>query len=429
MNLDRSPGPAAAPPAPAALSTPLPTDPVHDFTGKLRQPGLLPRVVEYVAWQRAARAAADRGQPPPAFPEGAPLSINLDLTTACNYACDHCIDWEVLNSGISYQEKELRASLERMAAKGLRSVILIGGGEPTVYPGFVGFARFAKDLGLQVAVVSNGGRNDRVLEVVDRFDAKDWIRLSLDSGTDETFQRMHKPKKAVTLPEICSWIPRIKERNPLPRVGFSFIITWEGAEGRPGAAVVENLDEIPLAARLARDSGFDYVSFKPFLLRTPEGAEVMDVDRARAHHESVVQRIRAKVDEAKRVATPTFRVVESTNLRVLERGTWKQWTHQPKTCHMQALRQVLTPMGLYNCPAHRGVDKAKIAGNDAYASDAASRATADATAAILSRFDATHECREITCLYHGANWWLERAIEGNGLAAADAVAESGDWFL
>ena len=51
----------------------------------------------------------------------------------------------------------------------------------------------------------------------------------------------------------------------------------------------------------------------------------------------------------------------STNLRVLEEGNWREFTRQPRTCHMQALRQVLTPMGLYNCPAHRGVEKARIA--------------------------------------------------------------------
>ena len=41
---------------------------------------------------------------------------------------------------------------------------MIGGGEPTLYPGFVPFVQFLKQLGLQVAVVSNGSRNDRILQ-------------------------------------------------------------------------------------------------------------------------------------------------------------------------------------------------------------------------------------------------------------------------
>ena len=30
---------------------------------------------------------------------------------------------------------------------------------------------------------------------------------------------------------------------------------------------------------------------------------------------------------------------------------------------------------------------------------------------LIDRFDASHECREVTCLYNGVNWWLEKMIE------------------
>ncbi len=215
----------------------------------------------------------------------------------------------------------------------------------------------------------------------------------------------------------------------MPRLGFSFVITWLGAARGPGAPVVENLDEIPLAARRARDAGFDYVSFKPFLTRRENGSEVMDPSQADADLDAVVRRIRGRIDEAKALASPTFRVVESTNLRVLESGTWRDLTKQPKTCHMQALRQVLTPLGLFNCPAHRGAPKALIAGKDAYADAASVARTTAATASILDRFDASSECAEVTCLYHGANWWLEHAISDADPAALSASPETEDWFL
>jgi hypothetical protein len=404
-------------------------DPLHDFAAKLRQPALLGRVVDYVAWRRAALAARAAGGAEPPMPDWAPLSINLDLTTACNYACDHCIDWDLLNSGVSFDDARLRASLAEMASKGLKSVILIGGGEPTVHPRFAATVRHLKDLGLQVAVVSNGGRNDRIFDVVDRFDERDWVRLSLDAGTDETFQRMHRPRKPVTLDEICAWVPRIKARNPRPRIGFSFVVTWAGAEREAGAPIVENVDEIPLAALRARDFGFDYVSFKPFLSRAPDGAEVMDARAARAGLDAVVRRVRARVEEAKALATPAFAVHESTNLRVLESGTWRDLARQPRTCHMQALRQVLTPTGLWNCPAHRGAAKARIGGPDAYADGGAARETAAGVSAILDRFDASRECREVTCLYHDANWWIEDAVTSGADLASAPSAERGDGFL
>jgi hypothetical protein len=413
----------------AGMESSAAMEPVHDFTGKLRQPSLLPRVTAYVEWRRALGAARARGEAPPPMPALGPLSVNLDLTTACNYACAHCIDWDVLNSGISHEDARLRASVAEMAARGLRSVILIGGGEPTLYPGFSGFVGHLKDLSLDVAIVSNGGRGDRILEAMPRLGPRDWVRLSLDAGTDETFQRMHRPKKPVTLDEICAWVGRWKAANPAPRVGFSFVVTWRGAVREPGAEVVENLDEIPLAARRARDAGFDYVSFKPFLVRRGDGAEVMDPAQASASLDATVARIRARLEEAEAFAGPAFRVVESTNLRVLESGTWRALTRQPRTCHMQALRQVLSPMGLYNCPAHRGAEKARIAGRDAYATPEACAATAAATADILDRFDASAQCREVTCLYHATNWWIEAAIEDPRVLDRGAVVEGEDAFL
>ncbi|MEZ5989564.1 MAG: radical SAM protein [Planctomycetota bacterium] len=408
---------------------PLAVEARHDFTAKLRQPALLPGVLDYVAWQRASRAAAKAGRPAPAFPDMAPLSINLDLTTACNYACDHCIDWDILNSPIKYDHQELLASLGHMADRGLRSVILIGGGEPTIYPGFVEVVRFLKQRGLQVSVVTNGSRNDRILEIMPLLEEGDWVRLSLDSGTDATFEAMHKPKKALTLTEICASIPRLREANPAPLIGFSYIIVWRGAEREEGVTIHENIDEIVAATELARSSRFSYISLKPFLTRRPGGAEVMDPEVAE-DFDRTVARIRTEVDKAKLLATPDFKVVESINLKLLEQGDWRAFTDQPRTCHMQALRQVLSPLGLYNCPAHRGVAKATIGDARAYADDEGLAGTRAATARILDGFDASRECREVTCLYHTVNWYLEDVIEGRrGLGPDDAVEDRNDFFL
>ena len=42
------------------------THAIHDFTGKLRQPSLLPTVQAYVNWRRALRDARAKGEPDPA---------------------------------------------------------------------------------------------------------------------------------------------------------------------------------------------------------------------------------------------------------------------------------------------------------------------------------------------------------------------------
>ncbi|MFV1960025.1 MAG: hypothetical protein ACC662_11510, partial [Planctomycetota bacterium] len=246
-----------------------------------------------------------------------------------------------------------------------------------------------------------------------------------DAGTDATFQAMHRPRSPITLQAICEVVPQIKAANDTPRVGFSFVITWPDAMGAEDGP--DNVDEIPIAARLARAHGFDYVSFKPVLVRTETGAEVMDPAHGRSRHEETLRRIRTRLDEARRLAGDGFAVLESTNLRLLEAGTWKDWTRQPRTCHFQAFRQVLSPLGLWNCPAHRGVDKARIADPGIFAGPAG--AASSALARMLAAFDAAHECRDVTCLYHQANWWIEEAIEGRRDVLAPPVEDGEDYFL
>jgi sulfatase maturation enzyme AslB (radical SAM superfamily) len=403
---------------------------IHDFTAKLRQPSVAAQLQSYVEWRRALERTRGRGEPDPAPPALAPLSINLDLTTACNYRCTHCIDWDMLNTRHKYREQELRDSLRLMQERGLRSVILIGGGEPTLYPRFADFVGYLKELGLQVAIVSNGSRGRVLVDAALPLDERDWIRLSLDAGSNELFVKMHRPvDPAIDLDAICAWVPEIKRANPRVRVGFSYIITWSGAS-RDGNEILENVHEIELAAARARRFGFDYIAFKPVLERQPDGAEVMDPERVRTDLEAMLARIRGEIDRARALADEKFEIYESINLRMLESGSWREFTRQPRTCHMQALRQVLSPLGLYNCPAHRGVAKARIADADAYKDDTTAEQTGQGLLRILDQFDASHECREVTCLYNGVNWWIEKLVsDPERSLESEAAEERLDWFL
>jgi pyruvate-formate lyase-activating enzyme len=401
---------------------------IHDFARKLQRPGLREPLLAYVEWRRAVRAAAEQGQPKPTAPDFAPLSINLDLSTACNYACGHCIDWDALNLPDKHDLDELYAGLRGMAERGLRSVILIGGGEPTLHPAFGQVVRFLKDLKLQVAVVTNGSRNEVITAVADAFTHGDWVRLSLDASSDEVFQAMHRPKgRGIDLDTICRTAAEIRVANPAVQLGYSFVITWRGAS-RADESIIENVHEMEAAALRAKLAGFDYISFKPFLSRALEGAEVLAPDSAEAGQAHIIERVQECLDAARQHEDETFRVIESTNLRVFLAGTWREFTRQPQVCHMQALRQVVSPLGVFNCPAHRGVEKARLGDSGLWADLPKAQA---ATATILDGFDARHECREVTCLYNPANLIVEALIAGDADPAQSLpeAGEPGDAFL
>ena len=172
--------------------------PLHDFMGKLRQPGVLDNLKEYVRWQAQWREGYSSNaitfeQALENAPRQAPVSINLDVTTACNYRCDHCVDMDILNKNINYEHELLKDSLTQLVENGLRSVIIIGGGEPTAYKGFEDIVRHLKAMGTQIGVVTNGSMMRKIEAVAEVLEKRDWVRLSLDSGTMKRFAPCTSP--------------------------------------------------------------------------------------------------------------------------------------------------------------------------------------------------------------------------------------------
>ncbi len=380
---------------------------IHDFAAKLRQPEILPRVKEYVKW-----LASGENRNPEAMPDFAPVSINLDLTTACNYACDHCVDKEILNLNIRYDHQRLLDSLQLMAEKGLKSVIVIGGGEPTTYPKFEETIRFMKELGLQVSIVSNGAGNKKIVSIADCLDKGDWVRLSLDSGTDPTFQAMHLPKFRITLEEICSHIPDIKAVNDRFKVGFSYIVTWKGANIFD-EDIVENMHEMAEAASLAKRNRFDYIAFKPFLTRAEiNNAEVIDLEASDKRYQEIVKVISEQLEQASALEDENFKIYRATNLKMLLSGEKStDNVGQPQRCHMQFFRQILSPLGTYNCPVYRNQPHGQLGKKDGYADAEGYAGVRESCTRMIHDFNATKECENVTCLYNHVNWWFEDLIK------------------
>lgn len=393
--------------------------PKHDFLSKLLQPSNINRVKDYISWQVRMRnaAAEDESTHYSRIPHGTPISINLDPTSACNYACGHCVDLDILNTGKVYDHDKLIDSLDLLHKNGLKSVIVIGGGEPTLYPKFEELIEFIKLREMQAAVVTNGTGMKKIDNVGHLFSKGDWVRLSLDSGTDQTFQAMHKPKgkmqitkEQITLDKICEHVSETREKHSHLNVGFSYIITWKGAYINE-QNIVPNIDEIKIATKLARDSGFSYISLKPFLTRASEGAEAVGIDTAKEDSKNILEKIKRNVAEAKKLQNESFKVLESTNLRVLLNGTSGNYMNQPTNCHMTFFRTVMGLEGIANCPVYRRVGRARIGDRDAYFSDSALEQTKIALAENIRTFDANKECKDVTCLYNSANWAIEKLVE------------------
>jgi len=395
---------------------------VHDFSRKLLQPSLIDRLRAYVRWQQKVLNTSSSSD---AGPDFVPISINLDLTTACNYRCDHCIDSEVINKPVSFDYDKLLSSLDIMSRKGLESVILIGGGEPTLYPKFEEVVKFLKQRNLDVAIVSNGSNIEKIKNVASLFGEKDWVTLSLDSGTNETFQKIHRPRVSITLDQICHQVYDLKTKYPNLSIRYAYVVRWNS----PELEIKSNIEEIPLAAQLARDNKFDFLALKAYLKRDSEDStETIMVSSHR--YQEIREKIKEAIKKAKELETEKFKVRISTNLRVLQEGKFKNYRNQPRHCHIAFFRQVLSPLGVFICPGFRGLEVARIGDKDAYSTNKNYQNTKLILANKIRDFDASQQCRKVTCLYNSTNWFIENLIKDpEGLSKIKPQEENNDYFL
>jgi hypothetical protein len=387
------------------------TPSIHQFGDKLRHPRTIAAFREFVAAMRHYRAtgSTERLAATPL------LSINLDLTTACDHACGHCVDDEVINTGPKYSGDNVLHTIDTLADRGLCSVILIGGGEPTLHPKFGEIVRHIKARGLELGLVTHGGHAQKIVEVADQFQSTDWVRFSIDAATNETYQDIHfgqagkKPRN--TLAEILANGRSIKEANPAIQLGYSYVVVPPGQEYH-GRKLRDNIDEIPGAAVNAREHGFTYLSLKPCLIKREVEGETLMYGVRPEEIAALIARIRDRIAAAEAVAGDV-RIVQSQNLVAMLAGRLDVLREQPQICYAGFLRQVVSPFSIVHCPAWRGDVRAQVGTKLGYADPEAAAGTAAATVRNLLGFNATRTCADIACFYNSMNRYIEHVIESD----------------
>jgi len=396
----------------------------HDFSAKLRQNSVIGGLRDYITWQRDLRhGKAAR------LPLRGPLSINLDLTSACNFACPHCVDSTIINTTRTLAFETIQASIDTMAEHGLLSVILIGGGEPTLHKDFEKIVRIIKERRMQVGIVTNGSKLTKVARVADLLEEGDWVRLSLDAGHEDTFAKSHRPRGDVRLAGILQAASALKRANARISLGYSFVIVWQGIEIN-GHELCPNIAEMSEAVKQAADHGFDYVSFKPCLIRLEDShKESLLAKPGSLSEDEIIAEVQEGLAQARTAADGKVKILESVNLKALLEKRLSELKTQPRVCHAQFFRTVLTPSGVFHCPALRGVDKGRIAGPEGYAGKAAFEKTMANLEGSIKTFDAQAECRVVACFYNQVNWWIERTIASERDVSAIEPVVDNNFFL
>jgi wyosine [tRNA(Phe)-imidazoG37] synthetase (radical SAM superfamily) len=397
----------------------------HDFSAKLRQSSVIESLRCYITWQREVRRSGEAAE----FPKFGPLSVNLDLTTACNFSCPHCVDSRLLNTGDYLDLETIKKSIETLQKNGLRSVILIGGGEPTIHKNFDEIVRFICGRGLQVGIVTNGSRLDKVVSVVDELKEGDWLRISIDAGKESTFFKSHRPRGRTSLESILQGAREVKSRNPRINIGYSYVIVWGGISIN-NYELCPNIDEMAHAVKLAKEYSFDYVSFKPCLLRAEGSQRESLFDPPDEEREArVIQEIKENLELTRQASNGEVKILESVNLNAMLNKKMHELKIQPEICHSQFFRTVLAPTGIFHCPGFRGVEQGKIGDIIGYKN----KANFDFTQARLEHsirtFNARTECNVVVCFYHHVNWWIENFISSGQDVSEIPEVKDDNFFL
>ncbi len=105
------------------------------------------------------------------------ISTHVSPEGKCNLKCPYC--------SVTYRENSSRIEfniitdyLEKLITRGLRAVILTGGGEPTLYPHVNELIEWIVSKGLSIALITNGTKLNLLSEK--SLKSFSWIRISIN---------------------------------------------------------------------------------------------------------------------------------------------------------------------------------------------------------------------------------------------------------
>lgn len=204
------------------------------------------------------------------FTTGAPLFIVWNFTNRCNLRCRHCYQNAGINSSKELTTYEGLKLVEELAEADVSS-IAFSGGEPLCRKDFFKIAKRARELGMYVAVATNGTLIDR--EVARKLsEIIHYAEISLDGINPATHDRFRGV--------AGSWEKAVSAIKYLVEEGVSV--------GVATTATKHNLNEIPKIVKFAEELGADYFICFNFV-PTGRGVEMIKYDLSPREREELLK--------------------------------------------------------------------------------------------------------------------------------------------
>ena len=124
-----------------------------------------------------------------------PIYIEISPVGHCNHRCTFCAVDYIGYKARSIELPILKQLLKDMAKCGVKSVMFAGEGEPLLHKQLAEAILYAKEVGLDIAITTNGTMLTQ--EFVEKcLHAITWIKISINGGTREVYAKIHQTKEA-----------------------------------------------------------------------------------------------------------------------------------------------------------------------------------------------------------------------------------------
>jgi len=123
-----------------------------------------------------------------------PIVLHIMPTEVCNLRCIFCSVAQRGEEGKLYSDltmDQIRYVVEFLKKRGLKAVILSGGGEPIIYPEINELIEYLYQNGLEIGLITNGVLvKDKIKK--DNIDKLTWVRVSIN--TLDYLEKIELPK-------------------------------------------------------------------------------------------------------------------------------------------------------------------------------------------------------------------------------------------
>jgi MoaA/NifB/PqqE/SkfB family radical SAM enzyme len=183
----------------------------------------------------------------------APIYVEISPTGVCNHKCLFC-HYNYLGHEGRFKKGKILELVREFASMGVKSLVFAGNGEPTLHTDTFEAIVLAKELGLDVALSTNGALlKDKHFDVL--ANTLTWIRFSFNAGSEENYAHVHQTKSDDFL-KVIDNIKKLKEAKE--RLNSDITI------GSQCVLIPENKDYIIEHANRLKHLGVDYFSVKHF---------------------------------------------------------------------------------------------------------------------------------------------------------------------